>query len=189
VVTENAVTDSLSDILVHGLDVVFCGINPALSAAAAGHHFVARSNRFWRVIHLAGFTPEQILPENDRTILRYGCGLTAVVERPTAAANELSAQEFAAAATQFEQKIARIAPRFVAFLGKAAYSALSGRREIAWGSQNAAFGGAAAWVLPNPSGRNRAFSLDQLVRAYRELYQAANRSQAFADGSPPRARL
>ena len=65
------------------------------------------------------------------------------------------------------------APRFVAFLGKAAYAALTDRREIAWGRQAPAFGGAAAWVLPNPSGRNRAFSLDQLVRAYRALHQAA----------------
>ncbi len=175
--------DPLPDILAQGLAVVFCGINPGLSAAAAGHHFVGRGNRFWRVIHLAGFTPAEILPRNDRTILQHRCGLTAVVKRPTARVEQLSAQEFVAAAAQIEQKITRCAPRFVAFLGKAAYSALSDRREIAWGyqtagSQTAAFGGAAVWVLPNPSGRNRAFSLDQLVSAYRELYQAANQSQA-----------
>jgi TDG/mug DNA glycosylase family protein len=169
---------ALPDILAEGLAVVFCGINPALSAAVAGHHFVSGSNRFWRVIHLAGFTPEQIRPEHDRTILQYGCGLTAVVERPTARADELSTQEFAAAAAQFERKIKRTAPRFVAFLGKAAYSALSDRREIAWGAQMEAFGGAAAWVLPNPSGRNRAFSLEQLVTAYRELHQAARQGRS-----------
>ena len=168
--------DPLPDIIAKGLAVIFCGINPGMTAAAAGHHFVARSNRFWRVIHLAGFTPEEILPENDRTILQHRCGLTTVVERPTARAEELSAQEFVAAAAQFEQKIKRYAPRFVAFLGKAAYSALSDQREIAWGSQTGALGGAAVWVLPNPSGRNRAFTLDQLVSAYRELHQAANQS-------------
>jgi TDG/mug DNA glycosylase family protein len=168
--------DRLPDILAKDLAVVFCGINPGMTAALAGHHFVARSNRFWRVIHLAGFTPKEILPANDRTILQHRCGLTTVVERPTARAEELSAQEFAAAAAQFERKITRHAPRFVAFLGKAAYSALSGQREIVWGFQTAPLGGAAVWVLPNPSGRNRAFSLDQLVGAYRELYQAANRS-------------
>ena len=168
--------DPLPDIIAKGLAVIFCGINPGMSAAVAGHHFVARSNRFWRAIHLAGFTPEEILPENDCTILQHRCGLTTVVERPTVRAEELSAQEFVAAAAQFEQKIRRYAPRFVAFLGKAAYSALSDRREIAWGSQTATLGGAAVWVLPNPSGRNRAFNLDQLVGAYRELYRAANRS-------------
>lgn len=166
------VTDSLPDILAEGLAVIFCGINPGMSAAVAGYHFVRRSNRFWRAIHLAGFTPEEILPENDRTILQHQCGLTTVVGRPTARAEELSAQEFAAAAAGFKQKITRYAPRHVAFLGKAAYSALTDRREIAWGRQAGTLGGAAVWVLPNPSGRNLAFSLDRLVRAYRELYQA-----------------
>lgn len=169
--------DALPDIIAGRLEVVFCGINPGMTAAIAGHHFAGRGNRFWRVIHLAGFTAEEILPENDRTILRHRCGLTTVVERPTARADQLSAQEFMTAAAHFEQKIARCAPRFVAFLGKAAYSALSGRREIAWGSQPAAFAGAAVWVLPNPSGRNRAFTLDQLVRAYRQLYLVADQGQ------------
>ncbi len=167
----------LPDILAKHLAVIFCGINPGLSAAVAGHHFVRRSNRFWRVIHLAGFTPDEILPENDRTILEHRCGLTTVVERPTARADQLSTQEFLAAAAQFEQKITHYAPRFVAFLGKPAYSALSGQRDIEWGSQPAALGGAAVWVLPNPSGRNRAFSLDQLVEAYRELYLEAGLGQ------------
>jgi double-stranded uracil-DNA glycosylase len=167
-------TEPLPDIIAPRLAVIFCGINPGLTAAVAGHHFVARSNRFWRAIHLAGFTPEEILPENDRTILQHGCGLTTVVERPTARADQLSAQEFLAAAATFEQKITHYAPGFVAFLGKAAYSALSGRRDIAWGRQPTALGGAAVWVLPNPSGRNRAFSLDQLVGAYRQLYRAAS---------------
>jgi mismatch-specific thymine-DNA glycosylase len=169
--------DALPDILAERLAVVFCGINPGMTAAAAGHHFAGRGNRFWRAIHLAGFTPEEILPENDRTILRYGCGLTAVVDRPTARADQLSAQEFITVAVHFEQKIVRYAPRFVGFLGKAAYSALSGQREIAWGSQPVAFGGAAVWVLPNPSGRNRAFTLAQLVGAYRQFYLAADLSQ------------
>ncbi len=75
-------TNLLPDIIAEHLAVVFCGINPGLSAAAAGHHFVGRSNRFWRVIHLAGFTPEEILAENDRTILQYRCGLTTVVGAP-----------------------------------------------------------------------------------------------------------
>ncbi len=166
--------NTLPDIIAERLVVVFCGINPGMTAAVAGHHFAGRSNRFWRVIHLAGFTPEEILPENDRSILQYGCGLTAVVDRPTARADQLSAQEFIAAAAHFEQKIARYAPRFVGFLGKAAYSVLSGQREIAWGRQSVTFGNAVVWVLPNPSGRNRAFTLDQLVSAYRQLFLAAS---------------
>lgn len=170
-------TGALPDIITERLAVVFCGINPGMTAAATGHHFAGRGNRFWRVLHLAGFTAEEIVPAKDRMILQYRCGLTTVVERPTARADQLSAQEFAAVATHFERKIARYSPRFVGFLGKVAYAALSGQRDIAWGCQPVALGGAAVWVLPNPSGRNRAFSLDQLVSAYRQLYLAAGLSQ------------
>jgi TDG/mug DNA glycosylase family protein len=164
------VSEKLEDILAGQLAVIFCGINPGMTAAAQGHHFAGRGNRFWRTLHLAGFTPELVQAENDRTILRYHCGLTAVVERSTASADQLSLHEFTAAAADFEQKIARHAPRFVAFLGKAAYAALSGQRDIAWGLQTKTFGNASVWVLPNPSGRNRGFSLEQLVTAYRELH-------------------
>jgi TDG/mug DNA glycosylase family protein len=167
------VSEALEDILAEGLAVVFCGINPGMLAAAQGHHFAGRGNRFWRTLHLAGFTPHEVRPEQDRSILHYQCGLTAVVERPTARADQLSKQEFIFAAADFERKIARYAPRCVAFLGKAAYSALSGQREVAWGLQPKTFGNAPVWVLPNPSGRNLAFSQDQLVDAYRSLRQAA----------------
>ncbi|TPG75781.1 G/U mismatch-specific DNA glycosylase [Pseudomonas arsenicoxydans] len=169
-------SEGLEDILADRLDVIFCGINPGMTAAAQGHHFAGRSNRFWRTLHLAGFTPEEVRPENDRTILQYRCGLTAVVGRPTARADQLSLHEFIAAAADFEQKILRHAPRVVAFLGKAAYSALTGQREIAWGLQPKKFGNAKVWILPNPSGRNLAFSLDQLVSAYRQLHQNLHKS-------------
>jgi TDG/mug DNA glycosylase family protein len=168
------VSEKLEDILAGELTVIFCGINPGMTAAAQGHHFAGRGNRFWRTLHLAGFTPELVQPENDRTLLNYRCGLTAVVERPTASADQLSLHEFSAAAAGFEQKIARHAPRFVAFLGKAAYCALSGQRNIAWGLQSNTFGNASVWVLPNPSGRNRGFSLEQLITAYRELRLAVD---------------
>ena len=169
--------EGLEDILAPGLSVVFCGINPGLLAAAQGHHFAGRGNRFWRTLHLAGFTPHEVRAEDDRSILQFGCGLTAVVERPTARADQLAAQEFATAALSFEQKITRHAPRFVAFLGKAAYAALTGQKVVAWGPQAKTFGGAHVWVLPNPSGRNLAFNLQQLVDAYRQLQVASSASK------------
>ena len=148
---------------------MFCGINPGLRAASTGHHFAGRGNRFWRVLHLAGFTPEQILPEDDHTLLRYGCGLTAVVPGATAQAAELSRSEIELAGDAFRLKIEQYAPRHVVFLGKMAVSAISGTRDIEWGLQAKPFGGACAWVVPNPSGLNRAFDLGALVAAYREV--------------------
>ncbi|WP_111931553.1 G/U mismatch-specific DNA glycosylase [Paraburkholderia bryophila] len=163
---------ALPDLLAPGLSLVFCGINPGLRAASTGHHFEGRGNRFWRVLHLAGFTPEQIRPEDDHTLLRYGYGLTTVVPRATAQAADLSRSEIELAAGAFQRKIEQCAPRHVAFLGKMAFSAISGAPTLEWGRQAARFGGACAWVLPNPSGLNRGFSLDALVAAYREARMA-----------------
>src|ERR1700722_10713591 len=82
------------DILAHGLDVIFCGLNPASSAAIAGHNFSHGNNRFWTVLHLAGFTDVRLQPQDERRLLEYGCGITAVVRRPTKRAAEVSPEEF-----------------------------------------------------------------------------------------------
>jgi TDG/mug DNA glycosylase family protein len=160
---------SLPDILAPDLSVVFCGINPGMRAAATGHHFAGRGNRFWKTIYLAGFTPEQVAPENDRLLLKYHCGLTTAVARPTARADELSTRDFVEHATVLKRKIEHFSPKYLAFLGKAAYAAMSNQREVRWGQQDAVFGGASVWVLPNPSGLNRGFSSENLVHAYRQL--------------------
>ena len=68
-------------------------------------------------------------------------------------------------------------PRVVAFLGKRAVSAMLGKPDIGWGPYPSGFAGTAAWVLPNPSGLNRSFTLDALVRAYSELRTALNRCE------------
>jgi double-stranded uracil-DNA glycosylase len=163
----------LPDLLAADLDVLFCGINPALGSARMGHHFASRSNRFWRVLHLAGFTPHVILPEHDHTILEHGYGLTAAVDRPTVRADELASHEFLQSAATLKRKIRRYSPRYLAFLGKPAFIALFRQRDVRWGRQSVTFGGASVWILPNPSGLNRSFQLDDLVAAYRELRVAS----------------
>jgi TDG/mug DNA glycosylase family protein len=167
--------NGLEDILAPNLLVVFCGINPGLKSAALGHHFAGRGNRFWKSIHLAGFTPEQIAPENGESILTYRCGLTTAVARATSRADELSRDEFDRASVVLSAKIARYSPRYVAFLGKPAFSVIFKRNLVAWGEQDVLLGRSKTWVLPNPSGLNRSFGLDQLVRAYRALRVALDR--------------
>ncbi|MFS2156701.1 G/U mismatch-specific DNA glycosylase [Pseudomonas sp. Pseusp122] len=166
-------TTGLPDLLAPGLSVVFCGLNPGLSSALEQRHFLNRSNRFWRTLHLAGFTTEQLSPLEDNRVLEFGCGLTTVVPRATTSAQAVKAQEYRDAAQALEDKIAQWQPTYVAFLGKPAYAAITGQREIHWGAQAQGFVEAKVWVLPNPSGLNRSFSLDRLVEAYRELRIAA----------------
>ncbi|MGB8354395.1 MAG: G/U mismatch-specific DNA glycosylase [Chthoniobacteraceae bacterium] len=157
------------DILARDLAVIFCGINPASTAALAGHNFSNGNNRFWTVLHLAGFTDVRLQPQDERRLFEYGCGITAVVRRPTRKASEITPEEFRESRPEFETKMRHYAPRSIAFLGKRALSAMTGQPDIAWGRQPTEFASTMAWVLPNPSGLNRGFSLDALVSAYSEL--------------------
>jgi len=171
-----------SDILACGLDVIFCGLDPALSAVIAGHNFSNRNNRFWRVLHLAGFTDVRLQPEEERRLLEYGCGITAVVHRPTKKAAEVSPEEFRQARLAFEAKMRRYVPRSIAFLGKRALSTMIGDSDVSWGRLPTEFVGTMAWILPNPSGLNRSFTLDALVSAYAELRIALRQPAASFHG-------
>ena len=159
----------LAEILAPGLSVVFCGLNPALSAVRDGHNFSNPTNRFWRVLHLAGFTPRLLRADEERELLHYGCGITSAVSRPTKSASELRTHDYVSAAPLLEDKIRDYAPANLAFLGKPAYAAISLRTNVEWGRQVEKFAGASVWVLPNPSGLNRAFSLARLTEHYLEL--------------------
>lgn len=159
---------SYFDILAPDLPVVFCGINPSAQAAASGHNFGSASNRFWPVLHLSGFTPERIAAQEDRRLLAFGCGITAAVPRATHSAGELRGRELRDAGDGLRAKLDHFRPEAIAFLGKAAYEAIAGER-VDWGPQSSRLCGAAVWILPNPSGLNRSFSLADLVEAYTDL--------------------
>lgn len=165
----------LTDIIGKNLTIIFCGINPGLKSSRDGHHFSGRSNRFWKVLNQAGFTSHEIDPVNDRTILDFGYGLTTAVERATGRADELLKEEFGDSLAIFKAKIEQFRPKYIAFLGKPAYLAFSGKKQISWGHQAEDFCGATVWVLPNPSGLNRGFSLSDLVSHYKELYLAISK--------------
>jgi TDG/mug DNA glycosylase family protein len=164
---------SLPDVLAPGLSVVFCGINPAAAAAAVGHSFSHPSNRFWRILHGAGFTPRLLASQEDRELLKFRLGLTAAVGRATRSAGELSKMELVAAIAPLRAKIEQYKPRTIAFLGKPAFAAIQGSPRVDWGPQTLPFGGAKTWVVPNPSGLNRNFSLIQLIECYSALREAA----------------
>ncbi|MBT2872602.1 mismatch-specific DNA-glycosylase, partial [Streptomyces sp. McG7] len=84
----------MPDVVADGLRVLFCGINPGLMTAATGHHFARPGNRFWPALHRSGFTPRQLPPSEQEELLSYGLGITNVVARATARADELSAEEY-----------------------------------------------------------------------------------------------
>jgi double-stranded uracil-DNA glycosylase len=149
--------------------VLFCGINPSLTSAARGHHFARPGNRFWPALHLAGLTPRLLRPEEDEELLRYGLGVTNLVDRPTRTAAELSAEELRAGADALTALVRRHRPRTVAVLGITAWRLGFGRTGGGVGPQDDGIGGAATWVLPNPSGLNAHYQLPDLARLYAQL--------------------
>jgi TDG/mug DNA glycosylase family protein len=124
------------------------------------------------VLHLAGFTPRQLKPEEAHLLLDYGFGITSAVVRPTVSAANLNRADYIAARPALERKIAKYRPGYVAFLGKPALSVFLNQRNLRWGLQSATLGGSAVWLLPNPSGLNCAFTISMLTVAYSELFEA-----------------
>ncbi len=159
----------LRDVIAPGLDVLFCGINPSLASAARGHHFARPGNRFWPAIHRAGLTPRLMAPEEDLELLDHGLGVTNVVDRPTRTAAELSPEELRTGAAALDELVARYRPRVLAVLGITAYRLGFGRPRAAIGLQPERVGGAATWVVPNPSGLNAHHQLPDLARIYGQL--------------------
>jgi double-stranded uracil-DNA glycosylase len=159
----------MRDIIAPGLNVLFCGINPSLYSAAVGRHFARPGNRFWPTLFAAGFTDRLFSPFEDDRLLERGYGITNVVERATATAAELDESEFIEGGKRLEKKLRRYRPRVVAVLGVSAYRMAFGEKEAAVGQQEKTLGGATVWVLPNPSGLNAHYRLEDLARVYREM--------------------
>jgi TDG/mug DNA glycosylase family protein len=164
---------SIRDVIAPGLRVLFCGINPGLYSAATGNHFARPGNRFWPALHAAGFTPRLLHPSEERLLLDSGCGVTNLVARSTAAADELAPGEFVAGRRRLAAKVRRYRPRIVAVLGVGAYRLAFGRPKARLGKQPESLEGALLWVLPNPSGLNANHQLPDLARMFRALRAAA----------------
>ena len=160
---------TIPDVIGPGLRVLFCGINPSLYSAAIGHHFGRPGNRFWPALHAAGLTPRLFSPYEDRQLLSLGLGLTNLVARATAAADELGEDELRLGRRRLERKVRRHRPARVAVLGVTAYRTAFGRPPAVLGPQPEALGPAAVWVLPNPSGLNAHYQLADLGRLFAEL--------------------
>jgi double-stranded uracil-DNA glycosylase len=152
---------TIPDVLAGQLRVVFVGINPGLYSGAVGHHFARPGNRFWKALHGSGFT--------DQDLPTVGLGITNLVDRTTASAAELTADELRTGRGPLEAKIARFRPDIVAILGITAYRTGFDHTKAEFGPQDDILAEAAVWVLPNPSGLNAHHQLDDLIRRFADL--------------------
>lgn len=161
------------------LRVLFSGINPGLLSAATGYHFARPGNRFWPALHGSGFTPRLLRPDQQDELARLGLGVTNVVPRATARADELSADELRAGGRRLHERVLAIGPEWLAVLGVTAYRAAFGRPRAAIGPQDERVGDTRIWVLPNPSGLNAHYQLLDLVAEFTRL-RAAHPTRATA---------
>jgi TDG/mug DNA glycosylase family protein len=163
---------TIRDVIAPDLRVLFCGINPGLYSGATGHHFARPGNRFWPTLHQAGFTSHELHPSEERELLDYGYGITNLVARATATADELSPEELVTGQRRLKTKVKRYSPRVVAILGIGAFRTAFGQKSITPGKQPEGLGNTIVWVLPNPSGLNAHYGLSDLVEQFRTLREA-----------------
>ncbi len=168
---------TLSDLLAPGLSVLFCGINPGLYSAATGHHFARPGNRFWPALFAAGFTDRLLHPSEERDLLPLGYGITNVVPRATASADELTDEELVAGGKRLRAKVKKFAPRFLAVLGVGAYRVAFAQPKASLGLQDEQLGETRMWVLPSPSGLNAHYQPKDLAKLFRELFVASRERQ------------
>jgi TDG/mug DNA glycosylase family protein len=159
----------LRDVIGPRLSVLFCGINPSLYSAAVGHHFARPGNRFWPALLGGGFTDRLLGPQEDRLLLGFGCGVTNLVSRATAAADELTDEELRAGAMALARKVGRYRPAWVAFVGIGAYRVAFGEKRACVGRQERMIGPSGVWVLPNTSGLNANHQAGDLARLFGDL--------------------
>jgi len=164
---------TIPDVAGPGLTVLFCGINPSLYSAATGHHFARPGNRFWPALHLSGFTGRVLAPAEQAELADLGLGITNVVARATARADELAPAELTAGGRELAAKVARLRPRWLAVVGVTAYRVAFASPRAVVGPQDATIGGALVWVLPNPSGLNAHWNLPSLAAEFGRFRAAA----------------
>lgn len=162
----------VADVIARGLDILFCGINPGLYSGAVGHHFARPGNRFWKALHRSGITPRRLEPWEESLLIEHGCGITNLVKRATASADELGEDELQKGRRRLAAKAGFYKPRTVAVLGISAYRIAFRDKEAGLGLQAKRMGHSEVWVLPNPSGLNAHYQLPQLARMFREVRQA-----------------
>ena len=169
-----AIGKTVPDVIAPNLDILFCGINPGLYTAAIGHHFGRPGNRFWPTLYAAGITPRLLDPSEEQELLCFGCGITNVVARATAAASELMRAELVEGGRILEEKIRSYTPRCLAVLGITAYRGAFNRPDAQIGPQPEGIGQTRLWVLPNPSGLNAHYRIADLAHLYQQLKEAVS---------------
>ncbi len=171
---EAAAGQTIPDVAAPGLAVLFSGINPSLYSAAVGRHFARPGNRFWPALHASGFTARLMRPDEQDQLPALGLGITNIVARATARADELTAAELRDGALSLAALTEALRPRWLAVLGVSAFRIAFGQPRALVGPQDDLLAGTRVWILPNPSGLNAHWAPPALAAEFARLRAASS---------------
>ena len=169
----------LPDLVGPGLRLLFVGINPGLWTAAVQTHFAHPGNRFYPALLEAGIIEQPVDPssgmidEDRAAFVARGLGITNVVARASARADELSRAELRDGGVALVRRVEEWRPAVVAVAGITAYRTAFGRPKATSGPQQEMWGASRVWVVPNPSGLNAHETVASLATAYAAPARAA----------------
>ncbi|UCG40623.1 MAG: mismatch-specific DNA-glycosylase [Acidimicrobiia bacterium] len=170
---------TVPDLVGPGCRLLFVGINPGLWTAATQTHFAYPGNRFYPALHRADITPRPIDPaagmsDDDRIMfIDLGLGITNIVRRATARADELAKEEFVDGGARLTGFVEEWGPKVVAIAGLGAYRTAFGRPNAKKGMQDDRIGNAEVWLTGNPSGLNAHETVDTLAEQFRTIAERA----------------
>ena len=142
---------TLPDIVGPGMRLLVCGLNPSLYSADRGLGFARPGNRFWPAALAAGVVTRDRDPWH--ALAAHGVGFTDLVKRPTARADELTADEYRAGVARVAWLVGLLRPAALCVVGLAGWRAAVDRRAVP-GPQPEPLAGAPVYVMPNTSGVN-----------------------------------
>ncbi|UVE96894.1 mismatch-specific DNA-glycosylase [Dietzia sp. B32] len=166
-----------------GLRLLIVGVNPGLWTAAVNAPFARPGNRFWPALHRAGLTDHVVdaaagfSSEDENQLLARGIGMTNLVGRATARADELTRDELRAGAERVTVLAREMRPHVVAVAGITAFRIAFARPKAGYGEQDTSdipgwSGDVTLWVVPQPSGLNAHETIDSLAEHWRQVWNA-----------------
>jgi double-stranded uracil-DNA glycosylase len=151
---------TLPDYVGAGMRLLVVGLNPSLYAADVGVGFARPGNRFWPAAIAAGLVIRDRDPLD--ALVSHGIGMTDLVKRATARADELTTAEYRSGYGRLERLVRWLGPATVCVLGLSGWRSAVDRRAVAgWQSQR--LGDVPVYVMPNPSGLNARTPLSELA--------------------------
>lgn len=152
---------TLADTVGPGMRLLVCGLNPSIFSADVGVGYARAGNRFWPAALAGGLVSRSHDPAH--ALACHGMGMTDLVKRATARADELSAGEYRSGAARVERLVAWLEPEAVCFIGLTGWRTVVDRRAVP-GWQPSSFAGRPAYVMPSTSGLNARTSAGELAR-------------------------